>query len=82
MGPSLGQQCPYSSVHLTLAKISPAVRPVSGGHREQRVREVSCDKSEVNRWTMVGYAARLNSVTQTLRFLKESTGHHPTAALY
>ena len=58
-------------------RVSSAVLPVSGD-TEQCVRKGFGDKSEVNRWTMVGYAARLNWETRTPRFLKESTGHHPT----
>ena len=58
-------------------RVSSAVLPVSGD-TEQCVRKGFGDKSEVNRWTMVGYAARLNRETRTPRFLKESTGHHPT----
>ena len=47
-----------------------------GGQREREhcVREVSSDKSEVNRRTMVDYAVQLTSETGTLRFVKESTG--------
>ena len=42
--------------------------------REHCVREVSNDKSEVNRRTMVDYAVQLTLETRTLRFVKESTG--------
>ena len=48
----------------------------TGGQREREhcVREVSSDKSEVNRRTMVDYAVQLTLETGTLRFVKESTG--------
>ena len=48
----------------------------TGGQREREhcVREVSSDKSEVNRRTMVDYAVQLTLKTRTLRFVKESTG--------
>ena len=48
----------------------------TGGQREREhcVREVSSDKSEVNRRTMVDYAVQLTLETWTLRFVKESTG--------
>ena len=48
----------------------------TGGQREREhcVREVSSDKSEVNRRTMADYAVQLTLETWTLRFVKESTG--------
>ena len=59
---------PVSNVYPSLASVlsrAPCVTwTLDTGHwtldREQCVRDVSSDKSEVNRWTMAGYAAQLN----------------------
>ena len=56
-------QCPVSSVQPSPASVlsrAPCVRQCVHHCVHQCVREVPSDKSEVNRWTMVDYAAQLN----------------------
>ena len=99
MGPSL-----VNSVHIPVSNVDPSLESVLSrarcvrwtldtGDRAQCVREVCSHKSEVNRWTMVGYAAQLNSASFSQRVnrspppciencimwhLKESVLHHWT----